>query len=69
MRDAIEAGIDPAALVDAVNEAQTQCVAARAEMEGTRAPGLARVAEVYARMDSLGVVGATLGDALPGALT
>ncbi|WP_433279552.1 recombinase zinc beta ribbon domain-containing protein [Pseudonocardia xinjiangensis] len=60
---AIASGIDPAALVDAINEAQAQRVAARAELDGTPAPNMLTDAEVYAMVDSLGGVGAALSDA------
>jgi hypothetical protein len=39
---AIEAGVDPAALVEAMNDAQAQRAAARAELEGTPAPDMIR---------------------------
>jgi hypothetical protein len=60
---AIASGVDPAALVDVINEAQAQRVAARAELDGTPAPNVPTDAEVYAMIDSLGDVGAALSDA------
>jgi hypothetical protein len=60
---AIASGIGPAALVDAINEAQAQRAAARAELDGTPAPKLLTDAEVYAMVDSRGDVGAALSDA------
>lgn len=56
------AGIDPIAVIDAINEAQAQRAAARAELEGAPAPTLVTDAEVYAMVDSLGDVGAALKD-------
>jgi DNA invertase Pin-like site-specific DNA recombinase len=57
---AIEAGIEPAALVEAINQAQAERAAARAELENTEEPSLLTEAEVYAMVDSLGDVGAAL---------
>lgn len=56
----IAAGIDPAAIVDAVNEAQAQRAAAEAELANT--PEASRIgrAEVYAMIDSLGDIGSKL---------
>ncbi|WP_231961059.1 recombinase family protein [Amycolatopsis thermoflava] len=62
-RAAIGAGVDPAALVDAINEAQAQRAAARAELEDAPAPDLVTDAEVYAMIDSLGDVGRKLAKA------
>jgi hypothetical protein len=67
-QDAIAAGIEPSALVDAINEAQAQRAAARAELDGAPAPTLITEAEVYALIDSLGDVGAALKDTEPGSL-
>jgi hypothetical protein len=58
---AIEAGIDPSALVEAINQAQ----AARAQLDNTDAPGSLTEAEVYAMVDSLGDVGAALAGSNP----
>jgi hypothetical protein len=65
---AIGAGIDPAAVMEAVNEAQAQRAAARAELEGTPAPNLVTDAEVYAMIDSLGDVGEALTGKRPESL-
>ncbi|WP_235022926.1 recombinase family protein [Amycolatopsis alkalitolerans] len=63
---AIEAGVDPVALVDAINEAQAKRAAAQAEVEGAPPPPSAvSEAEVYAMIDSLGDVGAALKYADP----
>uniref|UniRef100_UPI0031CE372B recombinase family protein n=1 Tax=Saccharothrix mutabilis TaxID=33921 RepID=UPI0031CE372B len=55
-QQAIASGIDPAALVEAVNEAQAQRAAAKAELEGVSAPGGVSDAEIYAMIDSFGDV-------------
>jgi hypothetical protein len=62
---AIAAGIDPTAIVDAVNEAQAQRAAAEAELETL--PSASRIgrAEVYAMIDSLGDVGTQLKKGSP----
>lgn len=57
LRAAIEAGVDPAALVEAINEAQEQRAAARAELDGTPDPSVMQAAEIYARIDSLSGAG------------
>ena len=59
-QDAIAAGIDPSALVDAINEAQAQRAAARADLNSAPARTEVTDAEVYAMIDSLGDVGAAL---------
>jgi Recombinase zinc beta ribbon domain len=53
---AIEAGVDPAALVEVINAAQAQRVAARAELESTITPDTLTTAEMHAMIDSLGDV-------------
>jgi len=66
LRAAIEAGVDPAALVESINEAQAQRAAARAELEANApAPNTLSDAEVYAMIDSLGDVGHALNWADP----
>src|SRR5207302_842304 len=67
-RAAIEAGIDAAALVEATNEAHAQRVAAQAELDNAPAPCALTDADLYAMIDSLGDVGATLTEAKPVAL-
>jgi hypothetical protein len=61
LRAAIEAGADPAALVESVNAAQEQRAAAQAEFRVLK-PEPARLtdANVYAMVDDLGDVGASL---------
>ncbi|MFI7680924.1 hypothetical protein [Actinophytocola sp. NPDC049390] len=56
----IAADIDPTALVEAINTAQAKRAAVQAEINNTPAPNLMEAAEVYARIDSLGDVPATL---------
>jgi DNA invertase Pin-like site-specific DNA recombinase len=59
---AIEAGIEPAALVEVINQAQAERAAARAELENAPAPDAVTEAEVYARIDSMAdVAGALTG--------
>ncbi|MDI5977968.1 recombinase family protein, partial [Amycolatopsis magusensis] len=57
---AIEAGIDPAALVEAINQTQAERAAARADLGERDEAGAITEAEVYAMVDSLGDVGAAL---------
>jgi DNA invertase Pin-like site-specific DNA recombinase len=68
-QDAIKAGVDPAALVEAINEAQAERAAARAELENAPAVNSITEAEVYAMIDSLGDVGAALKQGSPESLT
>ncbi|MGW5645349.1 recombinase family protein [Saccharopolyspora sp. NPDC003752] len=62
---AIGAGVDPEALTEAINEAQAERAAARAELENKPAPNALTDAEVYAMIDSLGDVGASVSSAKP----
>jgi hypothetical protein len=62
---AIKAGIDPAALVEAVNQALAQRDAARAELDNAPAPDGLSEAEIRAMVDYLGDVGASLNEADP----
>ncbi|MFD5823885.1 recombinase family protein [Lentzea sp. NPDC060358] len=50
---AIAAGVDPVALVDAINEAEEQRAAVSAELKGLPAPTALTAAEVQARLDGL----------------
>lgn len=50
-QDAIAAGVDPAALVTAINEAEEIRAAASAEPKGFRAPNLITEAQAQARLD------------------
>jgi DNA invertase Pin-like site-specific DNA recombinase len=65
---AIVAGIDPAALVEAINDTQAERAAAKAELESARKPGGISDAEIWAMIDSLGDVGAALSGAKPESL-
>ncbi|WP_246243929.1 recombinase family protein [Amycolatopsis pithecellobii] len=65
LRSAIEAGVDPAALVESINDAQAQRTTARAELDGAPTPNVLAPAEVYAMIDSLGDVGRELNRAEP----
>ncbi|WP_188989414.1 recombinase family protein [Saccharopolyspora thermophila] len=62
---AIAAGVDPAALMEAINEAQAERAAARAELDDERAPNALSSAEIHAMIDSLGDVGTALSNAKP----
>ncbi|MEU4806619.1 recombinase family protein [Actinosynnema sp. NPDC023587] len=64
-QQAIKAGVDPAALVEVINQAQADREAARAELSKVKSGGKLDVAEVYAMIDSLGDIKATLDDAKP----
>ena len=58
---AIEAGVDPAALVESMNQAQVERAAARAELDNAPEPTALTDSEVYAMIDSLGDVGRSIG--------
>ncbi|MGP4017464.1 hypothetical protein [Saccharopolyspora sp. 5N708] len=62
---AIGAGVDPEALTEAINEAQAERAAARAELENRPPSNVLTDAEIYAMIDSLGDVGAALSSAKP----
>lgn len=66
---AIEAGVDPAAIVDAINQAQAERAAARAELNGRPAPQELTRQDVEAMIDSIGDVSAALTQAEPQSLT
>ncbi len=53
---AIAAGVDPAALVESINQAQAQRAAAHAELDNTPLPQMLTEAEIYAMIDYLGDV-------------
>lgn len=65
---AIASGVDPAALVEAINDAQAQREAAHTELEGLPASNGLTDAEVYAMIDSLGDLGSALNSADPAKL-
>jgi hypothetical protein len=66
---AIEAGVDPAALVESINEAQTERAAARAELQNASLPDMFSEAEIYAMIDALGDIDATVAQAKPASLS
>lgn len=65
LQDAIAAGVDPAALVEATNAAQAERVAAQAQLEHGATPDALDRAEVYAMIDSLSEMGRGLDQADP----
>jgi DNA invertase Pin-like site-specific DNA recombinase len=60
LRAAIEAGAEPAALIDGINQAQADKAAAEAELANIEEPTAIDRAEIYARIDSFGDVRAAL---------
>jgi DNA invertase Pin-like site-specific DNA recombinase len=62
-RAAIEAGVDPSAVVDAINTANAERAAARAELENLPAPQTLTEAAVRMTIESLGNVGEVLSRA------
>jgi hypothetical protein len=62
---AIEAGVNPAALVDRINEAERERAAALAELNNLPESGAASLAEIHAMIDSLADVGEALAGARP----
>jgi hypothetical protein len=57
---AIEAGVDPAAIIDAINQAQAERTAARAEFIGRPAAQLLTRQDIEAMINSMGDVGEAL---------
>jgi hypothetical protein len=68
LQAAIEAGVDPAAVVEGINQAQAERAAAKAELENTSVSDVFNDAEIYAMIDSLGNVSAALAEAKPTSL-
>ncbi|MFC0105592.1 recombinase family protein [Kibdelosporangium aridum] len=66
---AIAAGVDPAALVEVINEAQAECEAARAELANVPSVQLVTDAQIWAMIDSLGDLDETLREKKPDNLT
>lgn len=64
-QDAIAAGIDPSALVEAMNEAQEKRAAAQAELNGVPKRVGRSAAEIHAMIDSLGDVKKVIRQADP----
>jgi hypothetical protein len=65
---AIAAGVDAAALVESINEAQAQRAAAQAELDNAPAPNALTAAEVHAMVDYLGDVGSSFNQGDPAKL-
>jgi len=66
---AIEAGIDPAALIDAINQAQAERVAAHAALDGQPAAQELTRQDIEAMIDSIEDISAALAEAEPQRLT
>ncbi|MEU6700587.1 hypothetical protein [Pseudonocardia sp. NPDC046786] len=64
-QSAIAAGVDPDAMVEAINQAQADRDHARAELAHVPKSHTVGVAEVHAMIDSLGDVGSAIGRAHP----
>ena len=62
---AIAAGVDPAAVVDAINQAQVQRAAAKDELNNASAPLFLDTADVRAMVGALGDIGEALSRAEP----
>jgi hypothetical protein len=62
---AIAAGVDPAAMVDAINQAQAQRAAAQDELNNRSAPATFTATDVKAMVDTLGDIGEALNRAEP----
>ncbi|MCX2950201.1 recombinase family protein [Lentzea sp. NEAU-D7] len=67
-QNAIKAGVDPAALVEGINEAQASRAVAQAELVDVPTARGFEAAEIQAMIDALGDVGAKLADAKPESL-
>ncbi len=65
---AIAAGVDPEAMVEAINQAQAERRAAQAEIDSAPAAAVLAAADVHAMIDSFGDVGAALDEGRPAAL-
>ncbi|WP_219905261.1 DUF3131 domain-containing protein [Actinopolyspora mortivallis] len=64
-QEAIEAGVDPAALAETINEVQAERAAATAELDATPTSSALSEAEIHARIDSLGEIGPALANTSP----
>lgn len=62
---AIEAGVNPVALVDLINKAEQERAAAQAELNNITEPETVTAAELHAMIDSLGDISLALTDARP----
>jgi hypothetical protein len=65
---AIAAGVDPAAVVEAINEAQAHREAARVELQQVAAPVTLSSADIYGLIRSLGEIASLLDNAEPALL-
>lgn len=65
LQDTIAAGVDPAALVEPLNQAQAARKAAEARLKNVDARDVITEAEIYAMIDSLGDVSKALSGAKP----
>ena len=61
--------MDPSALVEVINQAHAERVAAETELANQPATAMITDAEIYSMIDSLGDVGAALGGAKPDSLS
>jgi DNA invertase Pin-like site-specific DNA recombinase len=68
LQAAIAAGVDPAALVEAINETQAQREAAQGELQHTAAPDAMSSEDIYALIKSLGEIAPLLNHADPALL-
>ena len=67
-RAATAAGVEPEAMVEAINQAQAERRAAQAEIDSAPTSAVLTAADVHAVIDSLGDVGAALDAGRPTAL-
>jgi hypothetical protein len=67
-QDAIAAGVDPSAMVEAINRAKVQRDTVRADLAHQPKATVLDAAEVYAMIDSFGDVGAVIEQARPDSL-
>jgi hypothetical protein len=65
LQAAIEAGVDPVALVESINEAQAERTALRAELDNLPTGNMRSDAEIYARIDTLAELGTGLSRSNP----
>jgi hypothetical protein len=68
LQAAIAVGVDPAALVEAINETQAQREAAQVELQHTAAPDAMSSEDIYALIKSLGEIAPLLNHADPALL-
>ena len=68
LQAAIAAGVDPAALVEAINETQAQREAAQVELQHTAPPDAMSSEDIYALIKSLGEIAPLLNHADPALL-